>query len=241
MYRVLIVEDDPQIAKINANDLRASGFEVAGIAPNAAKAMELLESSPIQLLLLDLYLPGGSGLELLRTVRGGSRQLDVIVVSAAKDSAQIREAFRMGCIDYIIKPFTNERLALALSRYEQKMKLLRKDFLSQNEVDLLSSHRIKEESDPYRQKGIDQKTLQMILSLVSGKTHSFSVAEITQETQMSRVSVKKYLDYLCDEKVLLQTYVYGNKGRPSNLYRLLSKKQLSQINRERESPRDRFT
>ena len=113
--------------------------------------------------------------------------------------------------------------------------------MSQNEVDLLSSHRIKEESDPYRQKGIDQKTLQMILSLVSGKTHSFSVAEITQETQMSRVSVKKYLDYLCDEKVLLQTYVYGNKGRPSNLYRLLSKKQLSQINREREAPRDRFT
>ena len=53
MYRVLIVEDDPQIAKINAEYLREAGFEVAGNAENAAKAMELLESTPIQLMLLE--------------------------------------------------------------------------------------------------------------------------------------------------------------------------------------------
>ena len=227
MYRVLIVEDDPQIAKINAEYLREAGFEVAGNAENAAKAMELLESTPIQLMLLDIYLPGGNGLQLLRKVRENSQQIDVIVISAAKDSAKIREAFRIGCIDYIIKPFTSERLGIALRKYEQKMELLRKDFLEQNEVDLLSSRQAAESEDALWPKGIDRKTLHMIFELVSKKTQPFSVADIAQETQISRVSAKKYLDFLCDDKVLRQTYVYGNKGRPANLYQFLSAGQLA--------------
>ena len=67
----------------------------------------------------------------------------------------------------------------------------------------------------------------MIFELVSKKTQPFSVADIAQETQISRVSAKKYLDFLCDDKVLRQTYVYGNKGRPANLYQFLSAGQLA--------------
>ena len=126
MYRVLIVEDDPQVAQINSDFLEQSGFEIAGVAANEQQAQALLRETQI---------------------RAENRQVEVIIISAAKDSLQIREAFRLGCLDYIIKPFSYERLNDALKKYLQKMQLLQKNFLEQKEVDLLASHQPAEEEE----------------------------------------------------------------------------------------------
>lgn len=216
MYQALIVEDDPQVAHINSGYLERSGFSVVGVAPDGARAVEILRQKPVQLVLLDIYLPGASGLQLLRELRSAGQEVEVIIVSAAKDSVQIREAFRLGCLDYIIKPFTYERLRDSLNKYQQKARLLRKDFLDQREVDLLAAHQSAEATG--LPKGIDRTTLGLICRCVLAFSDPFGVQEVAEKVQISRVSVKKYLDFLCEQKALRQTYVYGNKGRPANLY-----------------------
>ena len=217
MYRVLVVEDDPQVARINTGYLKEAGFEVAGVAENAQQAVDMLGAGGINLVMLDLYLPGGSGLDVLRQLRAGSQPIDVIVVSAAKNSAQIREAFRSGCLDYIIKPFTAERLNRALSKYRQKMELLSKDVLAQEEIDLLATQSVPEEEQELP-KGIDPHTLVMVCEHVMETAEQFGVQELADAVHISRVSAKKYLDYLYECKAVHQTYVYGKKGRPANLY-----------------------
>lgn len=220
-YRVLVVEDDPQVARINTSYLRDAGFEVAGVAGTAQQAVDMLKAGDINLVMLDIYLPGGSGLDVLRQLRAGSQPIDVIVVSAAKNSAQIREAFRSGCLDYIIKPFTVERLNRALTKYRQKMELLSKDVLAQEEIDLLATQSMPEE-EPELPKGIDQHTLVRVCEYLMDTRECFVVQDLADAIHISRVSAKKYLDYLYGRKAVHQTYVYGRKGRPANLYQVSS-------------------
>lgn len=225
MYRVLIVEDDPQVARINTGYLARAGFEVVGVAANAAEALHYLKSAPVHLVLLDIYLPGSNGLDVFRELRIDGKAVEVIVVSAAKDSVQIREAFRMGCLDYIIKPFTYERLNAALLKYRKKMDLFSKETLGQEEIDQLAAQQHNTVGFDALPKGIDRSTLYRICEGVLAQSGTFGVQDIAEHTGISRVSVKKYLDYLYETKLLQQTFIYGNKGRPANLYRVLADRE----------------
>ena len=84
MYQSLIVEDDPQVAYIHSGYLERSGFSVAGVAADGRQAIELLHRQPVQLVLLDIYLPGASGLQLLRELRAAGQEVEVIIVSAPR-------------------------------------------------------------------------------------------------------------------------------------------------------------
>lgn len=220
MYRCLIVEDDPQVAKLNASYLEQEGFVVAAVAVDAAQAFRAMQEENFDLVLLDIFLPCMNGLEILRQLRATRQMAEVIIISAARDSTQICEALRLGCVDYIIKPFSFERLHLALDKFRQRSQLMHKDILKQDEVDLLAAVNGAgcEAYEEILPKGIERKTLECIFKSLPEEDTAFSVQEITECTQLSRVSIKKYLDYLCARKILRQTYVYGNKGRPATLY-----------------------
>ena len=69
MYRCLIVEDDPQVAKLNATYLAQEGFLVSAVAADASQALAAMEEQTFDLVLLDVFLPGMNGLELLRRLR----------------------------------------------------------------------------------------------------------------------------------------------------------------------------
>ena len=71
MIRIIIVEDDPMVAQLNAACLRAmEGFEVAGVFSNGLEALEFLKENPVDLAIVDVYMPVCSGVELLRRMRG---------------------------------------------------------------------------------------------------------------------------------------------------------------------------
>ena len=89
MYRCLIVEDDPQVAKLNAAFLEQEGFFVAAMAADAAQALTAVREQSFDLVLLDIFLPGANGLEVLRQLRAARQTAEVIIISAARDSAQI--------------------------------------------------------------------------------------------------------------------------------------------------------
>ena len=93
MIRVLIIEDDPMVAEFNKRYLQeVKGFTLAGIVHTVKAAMEYLKSEQVDLILLDVYMPGATGLELLRFIREKNILIDVILITAAADKENIQTA-----------------------------------------------------------------------------------------------------------------------------------------------------
>ncbi|MDX2006118.1 MAG: response regulator transcription factor [Meiothermus sp.] len=103
MRHVLLVEDQTDIADSLAGFLRLTGYRVSH-APDGLKALELFFAHQPDLLLLDIMLPGLTGLEVLRTVRGEG-QTPVVILTARADEREILKGFDLGADDYITKPF----------------------------------------------------------------------------------------------------------------------------------------
>lgn len=120
MIRVLVVEDDPVAADAHQMYVeRVEGFTVTAVAHTRAAAVRALERTPVDLLLLDLYLPDGHGLGLLRSLRASGHGADVIAVTSARDLAVVREGVSLGVVQYVLKPFTYPTLRDRLVRYAE--------------------------------------------------------------------------------------------------------------------------
>ena len=119
--RVLLVEDDPRVARINRDLLeRDPEVHVVGSAATCAQGDALAQALNPDLILLDVHLPDGSGLGLLRHWRSVGRTTDVALITAADDEASVRLALSHGAFDYLIKPFTGARLAELLARHRAR-------------------------------------------------------------------------------------------------------------------------
>jgi len=108
MTRVLIIEDEPSYVQALQVALGAEGFEVVA-ALDGKEGLERFRATPPELILLDLMLPGLSGLDVLREVRRLS-DVPVIVVSAKGAEADIVSALELGADDYVTKPFSPREL-----------------------------------------------------------------------------------------------------------------------------------
>ena len=93
MYQVLIVEDDPMVAMINEQYIRRNGkFEVAGICGDGELAAAFLEKTPVDLIVLDVYMPKTNGLELLKRIRERGLPVSVIMETRRKKICSILTA-----------------------------------------------------------------------------------------------------------------------------------------------------
>ncbi|WP_055543997.1 response regulator, partial [Streptomyces kanamyceticus] len=119
--RVLVVEDDPVAADAHVLYVnRVPGFEsTEKPAHSAAEARRVLDRAPIDLILLDLHLPDGHGLQLARSLRAAGHPTDVIAVTSARDLAVVREGVSLGVVQYVLKPFTFATLRDRLTRYAE--------------------------------------------------------------------------------------------------------------------------
>ena len=223
MITAIIVEDDPMVAELNKNYLAAAGgFTLAGTAANGEEALALLEDHPgISLVLLDVFMPRLDGLSLLAEIRRRFQQVDIIMVTAARTSEDIQAALRLGVIDYIVKPFTFERFETALHSYRERVRLLHSSReLSQDMLD----KRIFAARKPAQHlpKGIDEQTLHMVREAIAGRPASFSIKDLVGATAISRVSLKKYVDYLQERGELESSLHYPAMGRPVTMYHRVS-------------------
>lgn len=103
MTRVLIVEDDPSLARALTITLRARGYEVDAV-PDGARALTALADLGVDVVVLDLGLPDMDGVDVLRAVRNWST-VPVVVLSARQTSDDKVEALDAGADDYVTKPF----------------------------------------------------------------------------------------------------------------------------------------
>lgn len=217
MINVMIVEDDPMVAEINKRYLaKVEGFRLAASARSVDEAVSLLEKEDIQLILLDIYMPGRLGLELVNYLRKNELETDVIIISAAKDMDRIRQALRSGVVDYLIKPFEFERFNAALTAYEQQSRFAEKrEEVTQQELD---SHLLRREEPSVVEelpKGLTKDTLKQVWEAVQElKEGPFSTDEMAEAVGVSRVSARKYLNFLKELGILDVKVIYGTIGRP---------------------------
>ncbi|ASK62529.1 two-component system response regulator DcuR [Virgibacillus phasianinus] len=234
MINVLIVEDDPMVAQLNKQYMeRIPGFTLSGVACNTKDALKHMNQVKIDLMLLDVYMPGSNGIDFLRDIRDQNQDVDVILITAASDINQIQQSLRLGAVDYLIKPFEFERFEDALIHYKNShYAYIDKGNVSQYAVDqLLRKSGQSKENKPVIQdlpKGLTKNTLENITQVIlSKKSEPFSTENIAELTEISRVSVRKYLKFLSGIEFLEETLIYG-VGRPIYQYKL-NKSKRNQI------------
>lgn len=223
MINVLIVDDDPMVAEFNKRYLKEiDGFSLVGIAHSVNEATKIINNQKVDLVLLDIYMPGENGLTLLNKLRIEKKELDVILITAASDADKIQTALRNGAVDYLIKPFEFNRFHQALTSYQEKFHLLNQDGMI-NQKDLDELLLVKQESptsEPSKclPKGLSRMTLNIVFDAIKKHgNHPFTTDEMAEITDISRVSIRKYLKFLNEIHVIDETLTYGI-GRPHYSY-----------------------
>ncbi|MFJ4923478.1 response regulator [Streptomyces sp. NPDC088725] len=219
--RVLVVEDDPVAA--DAHQLyvgRVPGFTVAGVAHSRAEAGRLLERTAIDLILLDLYLPDGHGLQLLRGLRAAGHQADVIAVTSARDLALVREGVSLGVVQYVLKPFTFATLRDRLVRYAE-FRAAAGEASGQDEVDrALGALRTPQPAS--LPKGLSAPTLETVTRALRDAATGLTAAETGVRVGISRITARRYLEHLVTHGWADRSPQYGQIGRPELQYRWVS-------------------
>lgn len=224
MIKVLIVEDDPMVAELNRRYLdKVEGFVLSAVVNNGDEALAYLQNNPVDLVLLDVFMPGMNGLELLSAIRQQQFGIDVILVTAARDKQSVQAALRQGAVDYLIKPFEFERFQTALAAFKNRVNFIgNQELLCQTALDtqlLSQSSRIERNQLP---KGLDRYTLRKVWEQIVENTGDFTAEEMASLVGISQVSMRKYLKYLETIDLLKVKISYGAVGRPISKYRCIS-------------------
>ena len=223
MLNVLIVEDDVKISEIQRLFVdKIDGYTVVGIANSINEAEEMVFVLEPDLVLLDIFLPDGNGIELLWKIRSVLKKTDVVLITAAKEVEIFEEAMRGGVFDYILKPLVFSRFKKTLDEFKKhRSKLENIHTISQGEIDRLLHQTGKISSNQEEMpKGIDPITLQKVSEMLkSYSSDGISAEKAGSLIGVSRTTSRRYLEYLVAKGSAIADLCYGTQGRPERVYR----------------------
>ena len=218
--RIMIAEDEEKLADalvqiFAKNKMTADAFE------NGIDALDNALTGIYDVIVLDIMMPGMNGIEVLRKIREKNLPLSVIMVTAANDSAAIEEAVRLGVVDYLIKPFSGARFQQALEKFLSRQDAFHDlESFSQQHIDaILSSGSSKTiEQLP---KGIQDQTLETVRNFLERNPDTeFTGEEIADKVGLSRVTVRRYMNFLLEKGEISGNMNYETGGRPCMLYKV---------------------
>lgn len=219
MIKVLVIDDDFMVAKVHSGFVNSEpGFSVVAVAYSAKDALKAVAALAPDLVLLDIHLPDMNGLDLLHQLREIQPELDVIVISAAREMDTVRRALRGGIIHYLMKPFSREDLRERLEHYQ---KTYHRSEAKGQELEQSDVNRLFGLSAQNRRplpKGCSIETMALVEAIVKQAKEPISATETAEQLGTSRVSARRYLEYLADEDLALVNLKYGGVGRPERRY-----------------------
>jgi len=212
VFTVLVVDDDFHVADLHRRQVdEVPGFRALEPVGTLAAARSALSGGTVDLVLVDVYLPDGSGLELLRSI-----DTDAFVLSAASDSGTVRRAMQSGALAYLIKPFAAGVLAERLQAYARSRNVLdERSTLDQEAVE--RAFRILHAGDSGGASPSRAATAALVLEqLVAGEERS--AAEVAAAIGVSRATAQRYLAQLTADGTVAMQLRYGAAGRPEHRY-----------------------
>lgn len=216
-WRVMIVEDDHVVARLHCRFVsRVPGFSPAGVAETVAQAQSMISSLHPDLLLLDLGLPDQSGIELLRRLRAQGESVEAIAVTAASATPLVRDTVHLGVLDYLVKPFDQERLRKSLALFQRRMSMLSGHQLGQPDLDRICSdgpnaHR-------WLPRDLSADRLEQIQRSLGIVEQPVTAADLAARIGISRVTARRYLEYLATIGWARISTVASGPGRPTKTY-----------------------
>ncbi len=221
MYQVIIVDNDPMVSYINRGYVETDAhFEVAGEFSNGYDAMAFLETQHADLMILDVCLPHYNGIELLKDILKKNISVDVILITAAKHTQTLITSLHLGVVDYLVKPFSQERFQRALDKYVdyiQTVNGLRS--VDQETIDhLFHAKDVALVSPAGSAKNETEK--KMMECFRAAPEHNFTVKEFAQQLGLSAVTVRRYLKRLTEAGRIIGDIDYNTGGHPCIVYRL---------------------
>ena len=219
MYQVVIVEDDPMVSLLDRSfTQRDSRFEVAQSFRDGRTALQWLSHNQADLLILDMYMPALTGLELLRRLRGEAVSIDVIMVTAADDPRTVDALLQLGVVDYLVKPFTVERFQQALDSFCRHREAVSGGAVSQQMLDQILSRPAQAGQAP--PKGLQESTLERVReALRTAPAPGVTSEALSRLTGLSAVTARRYLNHLVERGEAVSQVNYDTGGRPCRLYR----------------------
>ena len=224
--RILIIEDDPMVAMIHkeyfkkkdlANDLNH--------VSTLGEAKTFLEKFDADLVVLDNYLTDGQGVEYLPELKG----YPIIMITAANDIQTVEAALTNGVVDYLVKPFTYERFSQAVDKVQEYVSLLSKEKINQDSIDdYLNSGRVEEEEDSLP-KGLSRITLKKVLPNKNAPDTGFTTQQVADDLDISRITIRKYLNHLVNINVLSEDVEYYTSGRPVSVFTIEDQNKLEKL------------
>ena len=220
--KILIVDDDPMVAHINLKFANKAGYDDVETATDIEGAKERLSQGDIDLVLLDVYLPTGKGTEILKWIRQENLNTDAILITADRSSETVEESMNFGAVDYLIKPFDFDRFQLAMEKFERKRNsFVGKKSVEQDDIDSIFFESVNK-NDKVKdmlEKGMSEKTYNAILNAIKAMAAPTTAEELGDRLGISRVSVRRYLEFMEDKGILEMKPIYGKKGRPQDLFK----------------------
>ena len=211
MYSVIIVEDDPMVASINRQYVELEpSFSVKQSFKSGQDAI------------LDYYMPLMTGKEFIDRLHSMGKAPSVIMVTSASDSAIVQDLLSRGVLDYLVKPFERSRFRQALSRFAQTRSCLDgSPELNQAEIDRLLSHMQPSSSSFQTElaKGLSETTLNLIRNFLQNRPGEFfSSEQIAEQVCLSRITIRRYVNYMLEMGEIISSVDYQTGGRPSIKY-----------------------
>jgi response regulator of citrate/malate metabolism len=222
MIGVLLVDDDALTLELHRTYVeRLEGFRVTAECSGARAAVTAVlgDSGGIDLVLLDVTMPDGTGLDVLRHVRARGSDVDVIAITGVRDAEVVRQMVSLGVSQYLVKPFTFGVFRERLEQYRDYRQRAREAVgaPTQSEIDALVGA-FRPAVAVELPKGLSNDTLERVTADV--RVHGpVSAAEAAGRLGMSRVAARRYLEHLVTVGRVARAPRYGSPGRPESEYR----------------------
>ena len=220
-FRVLVVEDEPVALEAHAAYVeRVPGFAVAATAATSHEALRALQSTEVDVVLLDMNLPDRHGLDVIRAMRAGGHRADVIAVTSARDLDVVRAAVSLGVVQYLLKPFVFATLRDRLEAYRAYRAQLgdSQQLSTQAEVDQVVAG-VRTSAPAALPKGMGADLLAKVTRALRDAGAGLSASELAEAVGVSRVTARRYAEYLSDSRLAERSQRYAGAGRPEVEYR----------------------
>jgi response regulator of citrate/malate metabolism len=218
---VLVVEDEPVAAEAHTAYVeRVPGFVVAATVGTSQAALQALQDRHVDVVLLDMNLPDRHGLEVIRAMRAGGHRADVIALTSARDLDVVRAAVSLGVVQYVLKPFVfatlRERL-LAYRAYREQVQGA-DQVGTQAEVDEVIGG-LRAGAETRLPKGMSEELLSRVSRALREADAGVSATEVGDVVGVSRVTARRYAEFLCESRLAVRRSRYTGSGRPEVEYR----------------------